>query len=189
MWEPESCSLVGVIDDIFPARSSLIQNPAELSKHVHFRLSSDDPICVKRPSSIWLWIYLCISIQPIRPITLPSCSTNVKWDRAKTWWYLLLARCTLRQTLIWSCHSILRGRMTMNHLCLMMVKAPKCMKEWTCINGCLTVGTQGSSFECVLCHSTHDCRGTQVTHTGKHYMKCLDVSIRKYCRRVHHQDI
>ena len=50
-WEPESCSLVVAICDTFSCQKFSHKTYADFPKHVHFGLSSYDPICVKRPAS------------------------------------------------------------------------------------------------------------------------------------------
>ena len=58
-------------------------------------------------------------------------------------------------------------------LCLMMVKVLKFTRKCACDDGCL---------DHVIIQMT--C-GMHVTQSGKDFM---NVSVRKYCRRVHYQD-
>ena len=49
--ESEGCSLVSTICNTFSCQKFSCKIPTELPKYVHFRLTQDDPIHVKRPAS------------------------------------------------------------------------------------------------------------------------------------------
>ena len=49
--EPKSCLLVSTVYNTFSYQNFPHKTPTELPKHVHFRLTSDNPIHAKRPSS------------------------------------------------------------------------------------------------------------------------------------------